>query len=465
MLRMSKLNGLHIIDITKGQPNGIASLDANGEIPATEVPSVRSSDDLMLYAGSETSLTSWRNSIGEAFVWKDANSWKDVLGDDVISVGCSESCIVYATSHQLPTSRYEVTLYVKRGNTSTQVWQKQYNDNPSSIRIVHLHDTIWQMRSSVDNAYISWNDGETWNNLGASHPCLDALHANGVYVCVVPRQYQSAQIKYSTDGSTFTTVTLSDEFYVDSFGALLYAEGVWFFAINNVARVYRSLDNGASWEVLLVDSYARTAGPLMYMNRRIYLCTTYSNIKVYRLSSVLATSFTLEATNSKEGAVIYANGYWYICNNSGVLRRTKNFSSWENCSVPITLSNRYLIDFVHNKYFLLTESALYSSNDGVTFTLLRSMTSTIPGISAYMWQGNAANKRIASFVYYRKGVWIFVRYGSNGISWTNDLVTWHDEEIQIYPTYPESLLISSLGLVSTNLTFYRNNDVPLIPYL
>lgn len=59
MLRMSKLQGLGILDTTVGQANGIASLNAEGKIPRSQVPSVRSATDLLYSKEDAQSLTEW----------------------------------------------------------------------------------------------------------------------------------------------------------------------------------------------------------------------------------------------------------------------------------------------------------------------------------------------------------------------------------------------------------------------
>ena len=247
-------------------------------------------------------------------------------------------------------------------------------------------------------------------------------------------------------------------------GALMFVDGVWFLSSSVSARVQRSLDDGLTWSSLDTDSYSSALGPLVQRNSQLFLFIAEGSSKGrgYKLATPQASSFSYIVADAGTGNILYANGYWYAGTTSHVLRRTKNLSSWETCSLPVTLPSQYLIAFVNNKYFLLTASALYSSDDGLAFTLLRTMTSAIPDHNAYMWNGNSADKQLAPFIYYRKGVWIVVRYGSNGISWSRDLVEWHDEAISVYPTYPNSMLINSLGLVNDNVTFYRNNAIPLI---
>ena len=468
MQRMTKLNGLDIIDLSRGVANGVASLNEQGRIPDSQIPTVHNADDLQLKEGLPISLLDWRNNIGEAYVWKETNSWKDILGQDTFSVGCSEDCIVYTTvTTTTTTPMYHLKLYTLENGVATQRFTRDSYYQFTSAVITHLHDSTWRIRllaSGTNTSYVSFDNGATWSDVNVSIPFMDALCGNNTYIVVELRQNRETRILRSTDGVNFTiATTLTDSYDAYTKGSLMFVDGVWFLSVSSVGRVWRSLDDGLTWSSLDVSLYYQTLGPLVQRNSQIFLFVHPSQAQGYKLATPRASSFSYIVADAGSGNILYANGYWYAGNASHVLRRTKNLSSWETCTLPVTLPSQYLIAFANNKYFLLTASALYISEDGLTFTLLRTMTSTIPASGTYMWDGNSADKQLAPFIYYRKGVWIVVRYGSNGISWSNDLLEWNDEAGSVYSTYPTSMLIISLCLVNANATLYRNNNEPLFP--
>lgn len=176
-MAIKKLNGLDIVDTTKGQINGIAGLNAEGKLPANQLPIPYGTD---LYLSRTTPLqyfTTWLNALDNFTVtWSEKTlSSSSVFVSVQKILPISETRILFCTNTR-------VYIYDTETETETPV----FSSSGSSCDIATFNGEYYACIKTSSTLYLQKLVGDEWQLL---YQVPDNVGAQGAYLHNIDDEY------------------------------------------------------------------------------------------------------------------------------------------------------------------------------------------------------------------------------------------------------------------------------------
>ena len=201
-----------------------------------------------------------------------------------------------------------------------------------------------------NNAMATSLDSITWTYVSASGG-IDVIFANNMFAAV-----GSNFVRYSTNGTSWTTVTTT----VPAF-SIAYGGGKYVVAPNGSSTGLYSSD-GVNWYTFTLSDSITTQCYVAYGNGRFVLC---AGTAVYY--STNGSSWTaLSAAPISVYCIYNAAGYFVIVGSGKCLYYSTNGSSWTAVTMPNT-DYGYLESVVYDGLNFWAVSGTYTSNTYTSF--------------------------------------------------------------------------------------------------
>ena len=315
-----------------GQAEGIATLDANGHVPYSQLPE----GTLVLkgYWNASTNTPTLADGTGTSsdFYFVEVAGTQDLgsgeqyfaVGDKVLYDGSvwknASSGFIRKINNQVPDIQGNKTLTV--GNNSLnitkgflsvvfgrllgRVWHQGTGAN-TSYRMQYLvyANGLWVCGSYGHGMWWS-EDGKSWTQgTGADSACMQYLvYANGLWVC----GSEGNGMWWSKDGKSWTQGTGANTSH--NMRYLVYANGLWVCCSYNAGVWYS--EDGKSWSQGTGANTSHDMRYLVYANG-LWVCCGYSSGmwcsedgKSWSQGSGANTSYNMSY-------LVYVNGLWVCC--------------------------------------------------------------------------------------------------------------------------------------------------------
>lgn len=469
-----------------GVANGLATLDANGRIPYSQLP-----EDAMEYQGewnAETNtphLADGNGTRGDTYNVSVAGT--QTFGGQSIYFFVGDRVIYNENGvwQRLESGNIQSVCGILPDQNTGNVDLTQQTDifkilNPSSDfmskLLLFVRGRYWKQATGVaSNAVVGWvaegngmavaitttglfwsEDGKHWN-LGSSQIKADSyyeyahvLYANGIWVAeTVNNQGVAHTVFWSENGKDWTEGNLSEA------GAdLSFQNGLWHFLSYGSSRVFWSED-GKSWTMCSGVERNRYSGKIKYVNGLWFTGSWDSDTQGYSYYSTDGKAWSrITGTLNSEALfdVIYENGIYTGCGTDGCYW-SSNGTSWSKGTCPAFLA-KYLL-YANGIYIAGGKSnnnvgnfGLAYSTDGKNWTAVTISGSSSLGdinkdqlLFANGWfvAGNNNNGILKSsdgmtwrksgaycdnFISFKNGTWLAGSDGTMGVIWSFDTNTW-----------------------------------------
>ena len=367
-----------------GSPNGLATLDSNGRIPASQA-----TETLMTYKGGWSASTNtpalsdgMAGAVkGDMYLCEDAgtvtfgtgNTWSFLPNDRVV---------------------YDGTKWKKWSAGNVRRVSEILPDGLGEVDLTQQNDVTKILNPSVLGQLFFWGIGKDWVKCtgGESYTFRGATYGNGIWVACSANQ----GLWWSEDGKTWTKSTTS-EIASYSSQCAYYLNGIWLAGADNNGMWWS--EDGKTW----TQCTGLTSVSVAYATyaNGLWIAGSYTSGVWWSTDGKSWTQGTgLNATTCY--FVIYKNNIFVAGSGAGLWWSTDG-KDWTQSN--ITSGNLYSVAFGEGKFV----TGCYSSYDGKTWTL----TSTTE-VQSYQFKrvGYANGLFVASTL--DKGLW----YSSDGDAWT-----------------------------------------------
>ena len=359
MLRMNKINGLYILDETKGQANGIASLTAELKVPTSQIPNVKSANDVLYCEDANANLIDWANTklSVDTQILDLQTKWNATITNVVQT---DKWIIITLRNH----------LYTYKTKDFKTFISEQIDNQSNTQRIVMIKNSdVLYLTCSGSNytaAYVSMDGCNTFQKTIGAYQIIERgfmIKVNGVYF---------GESGYSLDAITWVPYSV---FMVVS--AVVYANNTYFLTTNNA--IYTTTDLQTYTRLLQFATLSDNFYNSILCVWKQYLYFSYMDSQSYshsiRITDTLAIqNVSISGTTASSFAVL--DGYLYAIASSS-LYRTLDGSTWNYCcsiasyTVPICSMKGFKINGVYIIYWFSRYVVhVFVSSNGRAFTEL-----------------------------------------------------------------------------------------------
>ncbi|WP_405382277.1 YCF48-related protein [Maribacter sp. LLG6340-A2] len=261
---------------------------------------------------------------------------------------------IYATTSN---GRY----YITRDKGS--IWTMVKNEESSDF-INDLYITNGNILMSTDEGvYQSKDDGITWssNNTGIKSIWIRAMAANNEYLFA--GSAGQGVFRTNNGGENWKNVTLGMEPGNGFINDLLTVNEAIY--INNGYGIFKSIDNGDSWESKYTTSGFANLGSLNYKDGLFILTEGTNTILISNdMAETWVSTEINEFSNSGLSAVTLHNDVIFVGTNDGQLFSSNDFgATWKNVSIPIGHHYVRKIIVQNDIVYTATSHGLFISSD------------------------------------------------------------------------------------------------------
>lgn len=261
---------------------------------------------------------------------------------------------IYATTSN---GRYYITR--DKGSIWTMVKNEKSSDFINDLYIANGNILM----STDEGVYQSKDDGITWNsnNTGIKSIWIRAMAANNDYVFVGTAD--QGVFRTNNGGENWRNVTVGMEPGTSFINDLLTVNGAIY--INNGNDIFKSIDNGDSWESKYTTSGFESIGNLTYKDGLFVLVEGTNTILISNdMAETWVSTEISEFSNSGLSAVTLHNDVIFVGTNDGQLFSSNDFGdNWKNVSIPI--GHHYVTKIIgqDDVVYAATSHGLFISSD------------------------------------------------------------------------------------------------------
>lgn len=349
-----------------GVANGLATLDATGRIPYSQLP-----EDAMEYQGDWNASTNTPTLVdgtgtkGDTYNVSVAGtqtfggeSIYFFVGDRVIYNGSVwqrfSSGNVQSVCEILPETNGNVDLSKQRDITKIlsnnilsqlgfsigKVWIKE-EVQPSRVNNIYRFNNkffacMTISASSNCTGIISSEDGTHWSNTGMTTTCYQMVYGKGVYVARIAGK----GLWWSEDGINWTQVTVVDS-SIDTANVRLYFVGDLFIGLNAGDSYVYTSSNGKDWTKVITAGSDLLKGSAYYANGVYLIGMTSAWLR--STNGVNWTKYTV--TGSVYDYIFLDNTFYRLLGTSSgmsIQKSTNNGVSWSTIRTVTNIGYRFL---------------------------------------------------------------------------------------------------------------------------
>ena len=370
-----------------GSPNGIATLDSNGRIPASQSP-----ETLMAYKGGWSASTN-TPALSDGMAGA-------VKGDMYL---CNDSgTVTFGTGNTwsfLPNDRvvYNGTKWSKWSAGSVRRVSEILPDGTGNVDLAQQNDITKVLNPKILGELFYWGIGRNWVKCtgGESYSFRGAIYGNGIWVAFSASQ----GLWWSTDGKSWTKST-TPEITSYSFRCAHYLNGIWVAGSDNHG-VWWSED-GKTWTAGTGNTGA-TVFDVAFANN-LYVSATSNG--VWWSTDGKAWTAGTGATSVGGHNIVYKNNLFVMSSSSGTWWSTDGKAWSQGTSIT---GNIYTVAYGSGIFIAVGTTSCWWSTDGKAWT----QTSTTD-IQSYSFEN----------VYYANGLFVAgsvnhgLWYSTDGKVWT-----------------------------------------------
>ena len=424
---LNKVNDLFSLLLTKlmaymGQPNGLATLNANGVIPDAQLPAKfvtrinnvtpDNNGDIDVIVGSNA-VPITRGFLGAVFGRLLGRKWTKVYGDGNGSV---TSSITYSHSGRIWVIVAQAKLLYSEDNGNTWV---QVLQNATSFGSLYYINGLWLVSAVINSSNSRYwsEDGKVWNE------CVTESTPQGLGVLAEYNGFfvggARDTLEWSNDGKTWYTGLVTTGAQGDSWFELLCVAGFWVAV--GLQGAYWSND-GKTWEqgTGLSDYQVYK---LIYANGIFVLGTvqhgTYwsSDGKAWTAGTGAGTNYTVDKIEYHNGLFVRTgsfrgDGYGICWSADG--------KAWTQCTGVSATAVTFGVLGYNNGiwYALVRNSGIWYSTDGKVWAQITSLSS---------YNGYS--------ITCLNGLWLFTTVGNTPgeekLFYSEDFITWKEAPTSI----------------------------------
>ena len=362
-----------------GTANGIATLDANGRIPYSQLP-----ESAIEYKGTwnadtnSPTLADGTGTLGDMYIVSVAGTQN--LGSGAISFEVGDRVL------------YDGSVWQKLSSGGGDVASvNNVLPDPVTKNVEVKADDISTNLIEVPDITVVSNLGKVWTQSNKTDNSFFTVYfADGIWVAG-----SNAGLWWSSDGKTWTQSNKTD----NSFFTVYFADGIWVAGSN--AGLWWSSD-GKTWtqsnKPYLISSTVYFADGIWVAGSRDAGLWWSSDGKTWTQSNKTDNSFF---------TVYFADGIWVAGSNAG-LWWSSDGKTWTQSNKTDGYFNYHSVYFADGIWVAGSNSStgLWWSSDGKTWT-----------------QSNKTNKSFYT-VYFADGIWVAGSYSGTGLWWSSDGKTW-----------------------------------------
>lgn len=300
-----------------------------------------------------------------------------------------------------------------------------------NIYVANDSDTSKRTKTAI-LAYST--DGITWtantefpkiqlslSSLAGYYRANSLIYYNDLFICsVYLNGYDNAGIYYSSNGINWTAALLGTTYMLNIANNILFAQCTSSNGTtdSSLVTILYSSDGMTYSPVTLPFTHNTTSPQDITYVEGVYYCSYYPNYKLYYSTDIINWQLCDSSFNSTDYSVMYNKGVYLafptIAGSNyayNMLYSYNGTDSWVTCGSCI---NTYGVQFAGNKFFSINKKCtMVVSEDGITWENM-----LLDGVSKTITEGNNFK------VMYYKGIYILgctygIYYSSDGINYTH----------------------------------------------